>query len=125
MTVLPKHALNAMLQVTTNAKSAATSATAKATPPREIARCRTSGAGSALAAAKPKGDDVAALLETPDPDASDLAALDAAWEDEPVNFGPGAGNGCKDGLVARLRAGGRPAPGMPAPAAIRPVLTRS
>ena len=38
---------------------------------------------------------------TPDPDADDLAALDAAWEDEPVTFGPGAGNGCKDELIAQ------------------------
>ncbi|MGA8002105.1 MAG: nitrate reductase molybdenum cofactor assembly chaperone, partial [Pseudolabrys sp.] len=49
----------------------------------------------ALAAAKPKDDEVSALLQLPDPDASDLAALDAAWEDEPVNFGPGAGDSCK------------------------------
>ncbi|MFZ0354540.1 MAG: nitrate reductase molybdenum cofactor assembly chaperone [Pseudolabrys sp.] len=66
----------------------------------------------ALAAAKPKDDEVSALLQLPDPDASDLAALDAAWEDEPVNFGPGAGDSCKDGLVARVRGGLRPAPGV-------------
>jgi nitrate reductase molybdenum cofactor assembly chaperone NarJ/NarW len=65
----------------------------------------------ALAAAKPKGETVAALLAEPDPDATDLAALDAAWEDEPVTFGPNAG-GCKDGLVAKIRAGLRPAPGV-------------
>lgn len=67
----------------------------------------------ALAAAKPKDEEVSALLQLPDPDASDLAALDAAWEDEPVNFGPGSGDGCKDGLVARVRGGMRPAPDMP------------
>ena len=67
---------------------------------------------TALAAAKPEGDDVSALLAEPDPDASDLAALDAAWEDEPVSFGPNAGNGCKDGLIAKIRAGRRPAPGI-------------
>ena len=67
----------------------------------------------ALAAAKPKEDEVSALLQLPDPDATDLAALDAAWEDEPVNFGPGAGDGCKDGIVARVRGALRPAPGMP------------
>jgi nitrate reductase molybdenum cofactor assembly chaperone NarJ/NarW len=65
----------------------------------------------ALAAAKPKEDEVSALLEAPDPDASDFAALDAAWEDEPVRFGPDAG--CKDGLIARLRGALRPAPDMP------------
>ena len=64
-----------------------------------------------LAAAKPKADDISALLAEPDPDATDFEALDAAWEDEPVDFGPNAGNGCKDGLIARIRAGLRPAPG--------------
>ena len=67
----------------------------------------------ALSAAKPKDDDVAALLQLPDPEATDLAALDAAWEDEPVNFGPGSGDGCKDGLIARVRGALRPAPDMP------------
>lgn len=62
----------------------------------------------ALADAKPKADAVSALLQEPDPDASDLAALDAAWEDEPVTFGLGAA-GCKDGLIARMRAARRPA----------------
>jgi nitrate reductase delta subunit len=65
----------------------------------------------ALAAAKPKPDEVCELMNTPDPDASDLAALDAAWEDEPVSFGPVAG--CKDGIVAHVRAALRPAPDMP------------
>lgn len=60
-----------------------------------------------LAAAKPKANDVSALLAKPDPDASDLAALDAAWEDEPVNFGPSAAGSCKDGLIAKIRAGRR------------------
>jgi len=67
----------------------------------------------ALAAAKPKDDAVAELLKLPDPEAYDLAALDAAWEDEPVQFGPGANDGCKDGLIARVRGGLRPAPDMP------------
>jgi nitrate reductase delta subunit len=64
---------------------------------------------AALAVAQPQTLAVAALLDEPDPDANDLAALDAAWEDEPVSFGPGA-NACKDGLVARVRAARRPAP---------------
>jgi nitrate reductase molybdenum cofactor assembly chaperone NarJ/NarW len=67
----------------------------------------------ALSAAKPKDEEVAALLQLPDPEATDLAALDAAWEDEPVNFGPGSGDGCKDGLIARVRGALRPAPDMP------------
>ena len=68
----------------------------------------------ALAAAKPKEDEVSALLALPDPDASDFVALDAAWKDEQVTFGPGASDGCKDGLIARIRGGLRPAPDMPA-----------
>lgn len=67
----------------------------------------------ALSAAKPKDEEVSALLQLPDPEPTDLAALDAAWEDEPVNFGPGSGDGCKDGLIARVRGGLRPAPDMP------------
>jgi nitrate reductase delta subunit len=66
----------------------------------------------ALAAAKPANDQVAALLEEPDFDPTDFAALDKAWEDEPVRFGPSA-DGCKDNLIARVRAGRRPAPGVP------------
>jgi nitrate reductase delta subunit len=73
----------------------------------------------ALASAKPADEAVSALLQEPDPEATDLAALDAAWEDEPVNFGPSAGNACKDGLNAKIRAGRRPAPGV-ANAAGRP-----
>jgi nitrate reductase delta subunit len=75
----------------------------------------------ALAAAAPQADDVAVLLQEPDPDAGDLAALDAAWEDQPVSFGPAAGSACKDGLVARIRAGLRPAPGV---AGSRPIPPR-
>jgi len=73
---------------------------------------------TALAAAKPKADDLSALLAEPDPDAADLAALDAAWEDEPVTFGA-SGGGCKDGLIARVRAGLRPAAGVAAAAPTR------
>ena len=81
---------------------------------------------TALAAAKPQPDIVAALLATPDPEPTDLAALDAAWEDAPVMFGPGA-DGCKDELIARVRAGRRPAPGVAATAAPGPrtIITTS
>jgi nitrate reductase delta subunit len=68
----------------------------------------------ALSTAKPKEEEVSALLTLPDPDATDLAALDATWEDEPVNFGPGVNDSCKDGLIARVRGALRPAPNMPA-----------
>jgi nitrate reductase delta subunit len=62
----------------------------------------------AIAASKPKDSEVADLLSEPDPDPTDLAALDAAWEDEPVTFGPSA-TSCKDGVIARIRAARRPA----------------
>jgi nitrate reductase delta subunit len=65
---------------------------------------------AALAKDKPKDADIAVLLAQEDIDPLDLAALDAAWESEPVTFGPGA-TGCKDGLIARLRAAKRPATG--------------
>jgi len=67
----------------------------------------------ALSTAKPNDDEVSALLALPDPEPNDLAALDRAWEDEPVHFGPGAGDGCKDNLIARVRGAMRPAPDMP------------
>lgn len=57
----------------------------------------------------PRSEAVAALLDEPDSDPTDLATLDAAWEEAPVVFGPEAAPGCKDGLVARLRAAKRPA----------------
>lgn len=68
----------------------------------------------ALAKAKPRGEDIAAVLAEPDPEPDDLAALDAAWEEEEVRFGPGGGDTCKDDLIARVRGGMRPAPGMQA-----------
>jgi nitrate reductase delta subunit len=68
------------------------------------------GALLALASEQPEDDAVAGLMAAPDTDAADLAALDAAWEDEPVAFGPSAGSACKDRLIAKLRAGRRPAP---------------
>ena len=60
----------------------------------------------ALAAVKPAKGQVEALLEEPDPEPTDLAALDAAWEEEEVKFGPGTqGEGAcgKESLIARLR----------------------
>jgi nitrate reductase delta subunit len=68
---------------------------------------------TALAAVVPDEQTIAAVLDEPDPDPTDLAALDAAWEDEPVTFGPGA-SPCKEGLIARIRAGRRPAPAVEA-----------
>ena len=80
----------------------------------------------ALAEAKPQTEVVAALLGEPDEDPNDLAALDAAWEEEEVTFGPAAAAAAqcgKDGLAAKLRAGRRPAPGMPVSEPKRPVIT--
>ena len=80
----------------------------------------------ALAEAEPQTDVVAALLNEPDEDPNDLAALDAAWEEEEVTFGPAAAAAAqcgKDGLAAKLRAVRRPAPGMPVPKPKRPIVT--
>lgn len=62
-----------------------------------------------VAAADPASAAADALLAEPEVDPDDLAALDAAWEDAPVMFGPEAANSCKDELVARIRAAKRPA----------------
>ena len=63
----------------------------------------------AIAAEQPSVETVAGLLKEPDPDPNDLQALDIAWAEDPVTFGPSA-SACKDGLVARIRAAKRPAP---------------
>jgi nitrate reductase molybdenum cofactor assembly chaperone NarJ/NarW len=78
---------------------------------------------TALASVKPKDEEVSALLALPDPDPLDLAALDAAWEDEAVRFGPGAADSCKDDIATSLRAARRPAPDMPAQEPKRPIIT--
>jgi nitrate reductase delta subunit len=82
---------------------------------------------SALAAiAKARLDEaaLAALRAEPDVDPEDLEALDAAWEEEEVTFGPGAAAACgTDTLAARLRQAGRPAPGLEAPPRPRTVVT--
>lgn len=58
-----------------------------------------------LAAEKPQQEIVNELLKEADPDPMDFAALDAAWEEEEVKFGPAAQEqgGCHDTLVARVR----------------------
>jgi nitrate reductase delta subunit len=69
---------------------------------------------------------VAALMGEPDEDPNDLAALDAAWEEEEVTFGPAAAAAAqcgKDSLAAKLRAGRRPAPGLPVQEPKRTVVT--
>jgi nitrate reductase delta subunit len=66
----------------------------------------------ALSSVMPKQEEISALLALPDADPDDLAALDASWEDEAVEFGPKALASCKDDIVAKVRAGRRPAPGV-------------
>jgi nitrate reductase delta subunit len=72
-----------------------------------------------LAIAKAKLDDatLAVLRAEPDPQPDDLEALDAAWVDQEVTFGPRASDGgcAVDGLADRLRAAMRPADGTVAP----------
>lgn len=63
----------------------------------------------ALADVEAHADEPDAALIDEDVDPNDLEALDAAWAEEPVTFGPGAALGCKDSLVARIRAAKRPA----------------
>ncbi len=70
----------------------------------------------AISKAKLDATALAALRAEPDPEPDDLEALDAAWTDQEVTFGPGAGNGCAvDGLADRLRAAMRPADGVAPP----------
>lgn len=60
----------------------------------------------AIAVEAPRRDIVEELLKAPDTDPMDLVALDAAWEEEEVRFGPGAqGQGAcgHEGLIAKLR----------------------
>ena len=46
-----------------------------------------------IATGKPAKAAMDDLLAEPDEDPSDLEALDRAWEDQPVTFGPGSGSG--------------------------------
>jgi nitrate reductase delta subunit len=80
----------------------------------------------ALAHANAQTHVVDALMGETDEDPNDLAALDAAWEEEEVTFGPAAAASAqcgKDGLASKLRAARRPAPGMPVQEPRRPVVT--
>lgn len=62
----------------------------------------------ALATTLPDAAEVAAILEEPEDDPNDLAALDKIWEDEVVTFGPGAATaeGCDraDDMLRRMGA---------------------
>ena len=75
---------------------------------------------AALGDAKLDEAALESLRAEPDSEPDDLEALDAAWEEEAVTFGPGAATeACgKDTLTAKLRQARRPAPGLePAPGA--------
>jgi nitrate reductase delta subunit len=81
------------------------------------------GALVALSKAKLNTAQLEALRAEPDPEPDDLVALDAAWEEEEVTFGPGssAASACGiDELAAKLRQAGRPAPGLEMPRGQRP-----
>lgn len=80
----------------------------------------------ALAEVKPDAAMIERLLGEPDPEPDDLEALDAAWAEEEVLFGPGAAaQDCgKDTLAAKIRQARRPAPGLEVHAP-RPVITHS
>jgi nitrate reductase delta subunit len=71
-----------------------------------------------IAAEVPRRDIVDELLKTPDADPMDLVALDAAWEEEEVRFGPGTqGQGAcgHEGLIAKLRHARRAVNPAPSP----------
>jgi nitrate reductase delta subunit len=71
-----------------------------------------------LARSRPDAGELRELMAEPDDDPDDLVALDAAWQDAPVTFGPDAGAGCNQAadMVRRMgsdleqpgRAGARP-----------------
>jgi nitrate reductase delta subunit len=59
----------------------------------------------AMAAGRPDAEGLETLRQAPDDDPNDLKALDRAWEEEPVTFGPGASSTCPaERLETRLRA---------------------
>ncbi|MCL4766544.1 MAG: nitrate reductase molybdenum cofactor assembly chaperone [Hyphomicrobiaceae bacterium] len=67
----------------------------------------------ALSRSAPASEILDAMLAAPDDDPDDLEALDAAWVDEEVKFGPGAATECgTDDIAARIRAARRPAAGV-------------
>ena len=66
-----------------------------------------------LAATRPAPEVFEAIVPETEQDPNDLAALDAAWEEEEVRFGPGSGADCGvENLAAKLRQAKRPAPGL-------------
>ncbi len=82
-------------------------------------------AAMALADLKPSQSIAAAIDAEPADDPNDLDALDKAWMDEEVRFGPSALACGKDDLASKLRAGNRPAPDMPRLEPKRPIITHT
>ncbi|MCP8939564.1 nitrate reductase molybdenum cofactor assembly chaperone [Alsobacter sp. SYSU M60028] len=75
----------------------------------------------ALAGGALDDEALAALRAEPDVEPDDLEALDAAWQDEEVTFGPGAADACGvDSLASKIRQARRPAPGLETPAGAGP-----
>jgi nitrate reductase delta subunit len=71
-----------------------------------------------ICAQAPPREVVDELLQGIDPDPMDLQALDAAWEEEEVRFGPGSqGQGAcgHEGLIAKLRHARRAVGAAPSP----------
>lgn len=64
----------------------------------------------AMAGEEPATSQLNELRKAPDDDPNDFAALDAAWEDQPVTFGPGE-KGCPkvDQMLDRMQADDGPA----------------
>lgn len=72
----------------------------------------------AIAAEAPRRDIVDELLKASDTDPMDLVALDAAWEEEEVRFGPGTQGQAAcghEGLIAKLRHARRAVNPAPSP----------
>jgi nitrate reductase molybdenum cofactor assembly chaperone NarJ/NarW len=80
---------------------------------------------AALAQVQPDAALLAALRNEPDPAPDDFDALDAAYEDAPVDFGAPADDCGRDGLAARMRQARRPAPGVAQDTAPRTEFTHS
>jgi nitrate reductase delta subunit len=77
-----------------------------------------------LAGSKPHTAILEKLPVERDDDPNDFTALDAAWEEEEVTFGPGAASQCgKDGIASKIRAVRRPAPGVEPAKPQRPIVT--
>ncbi|MEX2454142.1 MAG: nitrate reductase molybdenum cofactor assembly chaperone [Rhodospirillaceae bacterium] len=64
-----------------------------------------------LADSRPDDAEVAAMLKDPDDDPDDLAAIDRAWEEQAVRFGPGDPNDSSCPRMDKLLRRIDPAPG--------------